>query len=119
MSEEATRKMRSGRHELRSRPARPAVLRTVCIVAFMVVCPSLAQAQAASPRGRSACSENGARFAIGEPYTPDLANRARTAAGAQEMRKIEPGGAYTMDFSPDRLNIEVDRAGVVRGVKCG
>jgi hypothetical protein len=52
-------------------------------------------------------------------YTPDLAERARQAARARLVRKIEPGGAYTMDFSPDRLNVEVDRGGIVRGVECG
>ena len=49
----------------------------------------------------------------------ELADKARQAAEAREVRKIEPGGAYTMELSPDRLNIEVDRAGIVTGVRCG
>jgi hypothetical protein len=52
-------------------------------------------------------------------YTPALAERARQAARALVVRKIEPGGAYTMELSPDRLNIEVDRSGIVRDLKCG
>jgi hypothetical protein len=60
-----------------------------------------------------------ARFAIGEMYTPDLAERARRAARAQEVRIIEPGGAYTTELSPKRLNIEVDRVGIVRDLSCG
>jgi hypothetical protein len=72
-----------------------------------------------APPGRAACAGDRARFAVGEVYTPDLAERARQAARARLVRKIEPGGAYTMDFSPDRLNVEVDRGGIVRGVECG
>jgi hypothetical protein len=39
--------------------------------------------------------------------------------GAREVRKIEPGGAYTMDLDANRLNVEVDRAGTVTGLRCG
>jgi hypothetical protein len=48
-----------------------------------------------------------------------LADRARRAAGAREVRKIEPGGAYTTDLDPERLNVEVDRTGIVTGLRCG
>ena len=93
-----------------------AALQVFCIIA---ACPSIALAQGVSRGDRSTCSASGARFAIGEPYTLELAERARRAASAKEARKIEPGGAYTMELSPDRLNIEVDRGGVVRDLKCG
>lgn len=36
-----------------------------------------------------------------------------------EQRVIGPGMAYTQDFRPDRLNIEIDRAGVIQRVWCG
>jgi hypothetical protein len=80
----------------------------------LYACPALAQP---TSQGRAACTGDRARFAVGD--TPDLAERARQAARARLVRKIEPGGAYTMDFSPDRLNVEVDRGGIVRGVECG
>jgi hypothetical protein len=44
--------------------------------------------------------------------------QSRTA-GAREIRKIEPGGAYTTDLNAHRLNVEVDRAGIVRDLRCG
>jgi hypothetical protein len=56
---------------------------------------------------------------IGQPYSPELAETARRAAGARNVRKVEPGGAYTMDLRADRLNIEVDKADVVHDVNCG
>ncbi|WP_457090404.1 I78 family peptidase inhibitor [Microvirga sp. P5_D2] len=48
-----------------------------------------------------------------------MAERARRTAGAREVQKIEPGGAYTTDLNADRLNIEVDRAGIMTGLRCG
>jgi hypothetical protein len=88
------------------------------VVAALALYPGLALSQAEAPR-RTGCSAAGARFAIGEAFTTDLAERAREAARARAVRKIERGGAYTMDFSPDRLNIEVDSAGIVRDLTCG
>src|SRR5215211_2226364 len=89
------------------------------IAGVLALYPCIALAQTGSQDARSTCSANGARFAIGELFTLDLAEKARRRAGAQEVRKIEPGGAYTMELSPDRLNIAVDQAGIVRGFKCG
>jgi Peptidase inhibitor I78 family len=65
---------------------------------------------------RQACATGEAQALVGQPYSPE---RARRTAGAREVQKIEPGGAYTTDLNADRLNIEVDRAGVVTGLRCG
>lgn len=35
------------------------------------------------------------------------------------VRVIEPGSAVTMDFSPERLNIEVDKTGLIIALRCG
>jgi hypothetical protein len=59
------------------------------------------------------------RSVIGQPYSPELGEQARRAAGAREVRLIVPGGAYTMELNPSRLNVEIDRAGIVTGVRCG
>ncbi|QRM33441.1 I78 family peptidase inhibitor [Microvirga sp. VF16] len=68
---------------------------------------------------RQVCAMGEAQAVVGQPYSPELAERARRAAGAREIQKIEPGGAYTTDLNADRLNIEVDRAGIVTGLRCG
>ena len=65
------------------------------------------------------CRVAAAYFVLGETYSDRLARRARRSAGAREVRKIEPGRAYTMDFRADRLNLDVDRRGRIRAVRCG
>jgi hypothetical protein len=56
---------------------------------------------------------------LGERYSDELARKARRAAGAKTLRKLEPGHAYTMDFRADRLNLEVDGKDRVVAVRCG
>lgn len=48
-----------------------------------------------------------------------MADEARRAAGAQSVRVIGPDQAVTMDFRPDRLNLETDAAGKVAKAGCG
>ena len=50
-------------------------------------------AQPASPM--AGCKEEKARFVVGEPYSDELAERARQASGANVVRKTVPGGALT------------------------
>jgi Peptidase inhibitor I78 family len=92
----------------------------VCTLAAAIALPGTAAAQSANPAGVSAaCRVAAAHFVLGESYSDTLARRARRRAGAREVRKIEPGRVYTMDFKPDRLNLDVDRGGHIRAVRCG
>jgi hypothetical protein len=86
---------------------------------LLFVAPACGSAQPTTAPARQACAANQAQSFVGEPYSLELAHRARRAAGAREVRKIEPGGAYTTDLDSDRLNVEVDRAGIVTGLRCG
>jgi hypothetical protein len=65
-----------------------------------------------------ACDAARAEAYVGRNGTA-IAEDARTAAGAKTTRVIAPGQAVTMDFRPDRLNIETDAAGIVVKVRCG
>jgi hypothetical protein len=75
------------------------------------------QAPAAPPPG--ACNAEAARFAIGQPATAQLAEQARQRAGATRVRLIRPGQMVTMEFDGSRLNLDVDAAEKVAGVRCG
>ena len=91
----------------------------VAAAALAVILSGAALGQPAPSAGEGACDADRAAFAVSQPYSADLAERARQAAGARQSRKIEPGGAYTMELRTDRLNIEVDRRDVVQRVRCG
>lgn len=42
-----------------------------------------------------------------------------SADTAGPTRTIRPGDAVTMDFRPDRLNIELDESGKIKRLRCG
>jgi hypothetical protein len=86
---------------------------------LLIIAPAGGLAQPATAPARPTCAANQAQPFMGQPYSPELAERARQAAGAREIRKIEQGGAYTTDLDPDRLNVAVDRAGIVTSFRCG
>ncbi|WP_373371165.1 I78 family peptidase inhibitor [Microvirga yunnanensis] len=86
---------------------------------LLIIVPASGFAQPATGPAEKGCSAGEAQSLVGQPYSPELAERARRAAGAREIRKIEPGGAYTTDLDSNRLNVEVDRAGIVMGLRCG
>ena len=93
------------------------------LVGSLAAVLALTCAAAAQPSGSGglspSCRTAAAHFVLGETYSDALARRARRRAGAREVRKTEPGRAYTMDFRPDRLNLDVDRRGRIQAVRCG
>jgi hypothetical protein len=65
------------------------------------------------------CSAGPAQFVVGQPYDASTAEQARQASGARTVRQIEPGRAYTMEFSAQRLNLVTDATGKVTEARCG
>ncbi len=57
---------------------------------LLTLAPISGVAQPATAPAQQACAAGEARSAVGQPYSPELAKRARGAAGAREVRKIEP-----------------------------
>lgn len=73
----------------------------------------------APPAPSGSCDEAKAQFAIGERASQQLLDRARVAAGAREARFIRPNEAITLEFSPTRLNLNLNTKDVVLSVRCG
>lgn len=65
------------------------------------------------------CDPGAASFALGRPFTPELAEEARAAAGATSVRAVPPGLSTTMVFVEDRLTLRLDGDGAVAEVVCG
>lgn len=51
--------------------------------------------------------------------TTEVIDRIRAAIGHERIRTIKPGDAVTMDFRPDRLNIEIGEDGRIKLLRCG
>ncbi len=76
-----------------------------------------APAEPAIPVG--ACDDTQAQWAIGKAVTEADVEQARKDSGAQTARTLKPGQMVTMEFNANRLNLDVDGAGVVTAVRCG
>lgn len=63
-------------------------------------------------------AEAGQQF-VGQMLDDALSDKAKAATGARNVRVIRPGMAVTMDYRPDRLNIDLDEDGRVTRVHCG
>jgi len=65
------------------------------------------------------CSADGARFAVGQPLTPQLEAAARVRASAGTVRVLKPGDMATTELDGGRLNFDVDARNRVTDVRCG
>lgn len=55
---------------------------------------------------------------VGHNATDDVVTAIGRASGAKSVRVIKPDTAVTMDYRPDRLNIDVDANGVIKAFRC-
>lgn len=81
--------------------------------------PATESAPASPPEPVFQCNADGARFAVGQPLTPQLEAAARVRAGAGIVRVLKPGEAVTMELNGGRLNLDVDARNRVTDVRCG
>jgi hypothetical protein len=66
----------------------------------------------------TSCDAANAKGLTGKPFSPELAETARRAAGAPAVRGVGPGMISSADRRPNRLNVEVDKQQVVTGFRC-
>lgn len=59
------------------------------------------------------CGASQYQSLIGTPVDP------AAFAGHAALRIIPPGTAVTMDYRPDRLNVETDDSGIITRITCG
>jgi hypothetical protein len=76
--------------------------------------------RAAEPRTAAEdCDANKAQWAVGEPESGELLERARVAAEAKSARFLRPDQMITLEYSSSRLNLHLGTQGVVGSVRCG
>lgn len=76
--------------------------------------PPVTTPPASDPAMADTCNMAQYTALVGKPVTD-----AGVPAAGPSVRIIKPGDQVTMDFSEARLNIDVDAAGVITGMRCG
>ncbi len=56
---------------------------------------------------------------VGQTFTPEIEARAQAISGAAMVRLLRPGIAVTTEQRSNRLNIQMDEAGVIVSLRCG
>jgi hypothetical protein len=105
-------------------PWKLASLGTLMALATLVGCSTGSTESATDPvtttdTGHSRCEAKAAEFAIGKQASPELLEQARTRAGAQNARFLQPNDMVTLEYRSDRLNLNTDANRVVVRVNCG
>ena len=92
----------------------------------LIVPALLAACQTLPPDGYShgpgetgTCNANWAQPLVGRSASTEVGVEAVRLSGARGIRWIRPGDAVTMDYRPDRLNIELDANNRVAAIRCG
>ncbi len=65
------------------------------------------------------CNAQGAQFALGKQPLASLVEQARQRSGSYMARVLRPGQVVTMEFNAQRLNLDLDAAGVIIRARCG
>ncbi|WP_397544685.1 I78 family peptidase inhibitor [Roseovarius salis] len=82
---------------------------------FLAACMSEEEAPAPDPTPeRDACGASELQHLVGQP-----AAEHAFGTGSQQVRVIPPGLSVTMDYVPDRLNVETDENGIIKRIYCG
>ena len=55
---------------------------------------------------------------IGQPASDEVIAAITKSRGDKPMRVIKPGMAVTMDYMPERLNVQVGEDGKITGFNC-
>jgi hypothetical protein len=84
-------------------------------------CATVPSANTAGPLPPSTtqCDASGARWAIGQSPTADIVERIRVDTHSRIARVIRPGQVVTMEFSGERVNVNVNEREAIVGVTCG
>lgn len=99
-------------------------MRTIHLAALAAALAAGCQAQTppaptAPPQAGRECNAQPAQFAVGQAYGEALADEVRRRSGASDLRVLRPGMAATMEFNPQRVNLDLDAGNRVTRVRCG
>lgn len=85
----------------------------------LAACTQTPAPATADPASGAQCDATSVQALIGRMGDAATVESAKAASGARTARRYETGSPLTMDFRPDRLNVEVDAAGKIVKLSCG
>lgn len=94
----------------------------LCALAPLAACAPTAPESAPPPQAREEsgeCEAQPARGLVGQTASAETGARALALTGAERLRWGPPRSAFTMDYSPARVNVMYDDAMTITGVTCG
>ncbi|MDB5752160.1 MAG: hypothetical protein JWP65_2581 [Ramlibacter sp.] len=92
---------------------------TLLLSTLFAACLACACAQQQATPVPGTCNAQAAQFAVGYIFTDALVDEVRRRSGAKLARVVRPGRAVTMDFSAERVNLEIEAGNRVAKVRCG
>lgn len=95
------------------------MMRPAPLLALLPLAACMTTPKAEGLADGAGCGDAKAADLIGKRWTEALRAPTQKRTGARDLRVIAPGDAVTMDYRPDRLNIETDAEGKVVRLKCG
>lgn len=89
-------------------------LASLSLLSLLAACSSQPSAQQAGE-----CNAEQIRGVLGQTATTARIKQAQRQANAKVLRVLAPGDAATLDYNPQRLNIDIDESEVIIRLTCG
>lgn len=93
-------------------------LTSLSLLALLAGCSSQPPAQQAAEISGD-CDVEQVHGALGQTASAELIEQVQQQANAKTLRVLAPGDAATMDYNPQRLNIDIDESEVIIRLTCG
>jgi len=93
-------------------------LASLSILALLAGCSSSQPAQPVAEITGD-CNVENLQGVLGQNASAELIEQVQQRANAKTLRVLAPGDAATMDYNPQRLNIDIDESEVIIRLTCG
>ncbi|MBU0565229.1 MAG: I78 family peptidase inhibitor [Pseudomonas sp.] len=93
-------------------------LASLSILALLAGCSSQPPVQQTAEISGD-CNVEQVHGALGQTANVKLIEQVQQQANAKTLRVLAPGDAATMDYNPQRLNIDIDESEVIIRLSCG
>ena len=100
-------------------PKAPVLLLAPAMLGACAAGPSAAPGPVPERPTGGTCNADGATSFVGQRVSEALGARVLAATGARSLRWGPPGGAMTMDFREDRVNVFYNAEMMVERITCG